>query len=183
MTSSPGDDIARIGPEYGYHPNPAKTWLIVKEHNLTEATELFRNTGVSITTEGKRHLGAAIGTRNFVEEYMQQRVATWVLEVEHLSSIAITQPHAAYSAFTHGLLNKWTYLARTVPNVSDLFQKTFLPSLTGQNAFNNSTRELMALPTRLGGLGITNPSEHTATWNETSEKNYCPPCCPHPATK
>ena len=175
------DDIARIGPEYGYHPNPAKTWLIVKEHNLTEATELFRNTGVSITTEGKRHLGAAIGTRNFVEEYVQQRVATWVLEVEHLSSIAITQPHAAYSAFTHGLLNKWNYLARTVPNVSDLFQpledaiqRTLLPSITGQNAFNNSARELMALPTRLGGLGITNPSKHTTIWNETSEKITAP---------
>ena len=45
----------------------------------------------------------------------------------------------------------------------------FLTSLTGQNAFNDITRELLALPTRLGGLGIANPSVESTTHYETSK--------------
>ena len=37
-----------------------------------------------------------------------------------LSDIAKSQPHAAFSALTHGLLNKWTYLSRVVPDISHL---------------------------------------------------------------
>ena len=33
-------------------------------------------------------------------------------EVEKLSKIAETQPHAAYAAFTHGLSSKWSYHSR-----------------------------------------------------------------------
>ena len=39
-----------------------------------------------------------------------------------LAEIATSQPHAAYAAFVHGLSSRWTYLSRTIPEVSDLFQ-------------------------------------------------------------
>ena len=113
------DRISAIGPDYGCYSNGSKTWLIVKEANLEEATVLFQGTGVSITVAGKRHLGAAIGTHSFVENYVQRKVSGWVREVEQLSSIVTTQPHAAYAAFTHGLTSKWT---RTIPDIKDLFQ-------------------------------------------------------------
>ena len=61
------DRVVDIGPDYGYNPNAAKTWLIVKEEYLTDATSLFEGTGVAITVEGKRHLGAPIGKRTFAE--------------------------------------------------------------------------------------------------------------------
>lgn len=102
------DRISEIGPDYGYFPNATKTWLIVKDGSLEEATSLFQGMGVSITVEGKRHLGAAIGTNSFVESYVQRKVSEWVVELERLSSIAVTQPHAAYAAFTHGQTSKWT---------------------------------------------------------------------------
>ena len=54
--------------------------------------------------------------------YVHHKVSNWVQEVERLSSIAATQPHAAYAAFTHGLTSKWTYLARTIPNLEELFK-------------------------------------------------------------
>ena len=114
------DRISAIGPEYGYYPNASKTWLIVKEANPEEATALFQRTGVFITVEGKRHLGAAVGTNSFVENYVQRKVSGWVREVERLS-IAITQPHAAYDAFTHGLTSRCNYLARTITDIEDLF--------------------------------------------------------------
>ena len=143
-----------IGPEYGYYPNAMNTGLVVKEEKEIDAATLFKETGVSITLEGKRHLGAAIGKQIFIESYVQRKVSEWVGEIESLSSIATSQPHAAYTAFTHGLVGKGAYIARTIPNVEDLFKpleniirKRFLPSITGQNAFGDNERDLMALAT------------------------------------
>ena len=159
-----------MGPDYGYYPNASKTWLVVKEGKEPEAATVFEETGVSISIDGKRHLGAAIGRQAFVDNYVQRKVSEWVNEIEHLSSIAISQPHAAYTAFTHGLAGKWAYIARTIPNVKELFKpleevirKRFLPSITGQNAFGDNERDLMLLPTCLGGLGIVDPSKQAAS--------------------
>ena len=171
------EHIVQLGPKYGYYPNATKTWLIVKEGHLEEARTIFEGTGVAITAEGKRHLGAVIGTPTFVESYVRQKVAGWIHEIETLSSIAITQPHAAYAALTHGLARRWTYLARTIPNIADLFkplediiQQRLLPSLTGRNAFNDGERDLIALPVHLGGLGIIDPSRQTTFQHDASEK-------------
>ena len=46
--------------------------------------------------------------------------------------------------------------------------------LTGQNAFNDVTQEVMALPVRLGGLGITNPSADTPSHDNASMKITVP---------
>ena len=46
-----------------YHPNASKTYLVVKQEHMTNALELFVDTDVHITIQGKRHLGAAIGSR------------------------------------------------------------------------------------------------------------------------
>ena len=90
----------RLGPAYGYHPNSSKTYLIVKEEHESKAKELFADTDVHITINGKRHLGAAIGAKSFSEEYVSRKVGEWVNEIKSLSTIALTQPHAAYAAFT-----------------------------------------------------------------------------------
>ena len=150
------DKLVQIGPDYGYFPNPAKTCLLVKDAARKTASDIFTGTGISISCEGKKYLGAPLGTDAFVHS------ATNL----HLGKFAITQPHAAYAAFTHGFTSKWTYLTRVVPNVSDLFapleaiiRQIFLPSVTGQSSLSDSERELLALPVRLGGLGIINPTK------------------------
>ena len=112
--------------------------------------------------------------------YVKRKVSGWVHEVERLSSIAVTQPHAAYAAFTHGQTSKWTYLAKIIPDIGDLLKpvenairQCFLPSLTGQNAFNDADRDLMAVPVRFGGLGIIDPCRQS-TANNKSEKITAP---------
>ena len=160
------DRLVEHGPDYGYYPNASKTWIVVKEDKVDAAVAAFQGTKVNITIEGKRQLGAALGTRSFVEEYVHQKVAAWVQEIERLSSIAITQPHAAYAAFTHGLMNKWMFLARTIGGISDHFQPLeeairhrFLPSLTGQKALSDAERgALVVLASR-----IPQPRQITST--------------------
>lgn len=82
--------------------NASKTWLIVKESHLSAATAAFENTEVMITTEGKSHLGAALA---YIDHYVSPNALKWSNEIKPLSSIAHTQPHAAYAALTHGLAN------------------------------------------------------------------------------
>ena len=170
-----------IGPDYGYFPNASKTWLIVKEGFKNEAASLFEGTQVAITEEGKKYLGLATGKQTFIESFVQQKVTTWIDELERLSSIAITQPHAAFAAFTHGLTSRWTYLARTTPNIEELIKpleetirKVFLPNLTGRNAFNDTERDLLALPARLGGLGIFDPGKKSTLHYSTCETITAP---------
>jgi hypothetical protein len=43
--------------------------------------------------------------------------------------------------------------------------RDFLPSITGQNPFNQTERDLMALPVRLGGMAIKNPVENCSSYN------------------
>ena len=155
------------GIKYGYHANASKTWLVVKQEHFPLATEIFADSGVCITVEGRRHLGAALGTSSFTEAYVNDKVQEWVGEVVRLSSIAVSQPHAAYAALSHGLFSKWTYLMRTLPDISDLFEPleesirhNLLPALTGRTGLNDLERNLLELPACLGGLGIMNPTKN-----------------------
>ena len=120
------------------HLYASKTWLVVKEQYLEHAQLLFANTCVNITTDGRPHLGAAIVSTAFVAQYVSNKITTWISELKLLSSFAITQPHADYSAFTHGLVSKWLFVARTIPNVDDLvhpledcIRHSFISAVTG----------------------------------------------------
>ena len=42
-------------------------------------------------------------------EYMEDKVKRWCERLEHLSVVAKSQPHAAYSDFIHGEQNRYTY--------------------------------------------------------------------------
>ena len=80
-----------------------------------------------------------------------RKIDGWVKELEKLSKIATTQPHAAYAAFTHCLSSKWNHLIR-VSNweallSSDLLQPLettiqihFIPALIGHPPRQASSR-------------------------------------------
>ena len=59
----------RNGPRYSYYPKASKSWLILKEAAAEDAKRLFSGTGVQITTEGKRLLGASLVTMAFEEKF------------------------------------------------------------------------------------------------------------------
>ena len=150
------------GAKYGYYVNPGKSWLILKNAtDLNKANDVFHDLKIQITTEGQRLLGAVIGAESFKEEYVANLVSTWCLELEKLSSIAISQSQAAFSAFTHGYRHTFTNYLRTIPNIADLLRPLedliatqLLPSILEPD-ISKIDRETFALPTRYGGLGIS----------------------------
>ena len=93
-------------PEYGYLPNPGKTWLVVKGEYMDEARDIFANSGVQITDQGQQYLGTPIGSEGFVEACVKQKVERWSEEVRKLGTFAKTQPQAVYAAFIHGLRHR-----------------------------------------------------------------------------
>ena len=158
--------LSTLGPSFGYFANPSKTWLITKEHHLSAAKSCFTGTGVNITHEGRSYLGAPIGTLEYIESFVKNKVEQWAYELSLLGKIASTQPHAAYPTFTHGLTSRWSYLIRTTPHISSLLQPLeslirteFLPSLTGRAPPGDLECDLFALPARLGGIAISNPTK------------------------
>ena len=68
--------LSSLGPDYGYFPNALKTVLIVKPHLLPVANAIFGGTNVQITDQGQRHLGAALGSRDYAEEYVSKKICT-----------------------------------------------------------------------------------------------------------
>ena len=160
------DELTSIGPSYGYFPKPSKSWLIVKPEYIDEARELFSDRGVNITTQGhERYLGTPIGTRQFIEQVVRKKVETWIEEIKELTTLAKQEPQLAYSAYTFGLCKRWMYLMRTTPNISELLlplekaiKHEFLPTIIGQ-PFSDDLREVFALPTKYGGLGVFDPTQ------------------------
>ena len=154
--------------------------MIVKPEHQQSAEQLFRDTGLNITSEGRRHLGAAIGQKSFVKEYMTEKVSNWVKELTKVASIATTHPQEAYAALTHGLTSKWTYFMRTIPNIADtlkpledVIRLKLIPAITGRLGIIDLERDLFSLPACLGGLNIPNPqirapSEYDASVKVTS---------------
>ena len=158
-------DVLQIeGPKYGYFPLPTKSVLIVKEKYKQKAKEIFGNCGVKITTTGERHMGAVVGTEEFKIQYVNEKVAKWVQDVEELTKIAEDEPQSALSSFTKAISHRWTYVQRTIPNISNLFQPLeeairtkFIPAIVGR-AVSDIERQMLALPVRLGGIGIRDPT-------------------------
>jgi len=61
----------------GYFPNPSKTCLIVKPSFVHQAKTLFCGTGVIVSDSGKHHFGSGLGTNNFFDGYVRDKVASW----------------------------------------------------------------------------------------------------------
>ena len=158
------DQINALGPKFGYFTNARKIWLVTKEECCSAAVAAFADTGVRVTSEGRPYLGAALGT----EEYMQVFDQLWTGELAWLATIACSQSHATHAAFTHGMTSKWTYLTRTMPGTGPclappetIIKTKLIPALTGRPPPDDTERDLLALPARLGGIALVNPSKAT----------------------
>ena len=157
------DELSSVGPGYGYFPNASKTWLVTKSEHLDMAKQFFDKSNVNITCHGRPYLGAPLGSGDYVKEFVKEKVNMWVSELSLLSDIARALPHASYAAFIHGFVHKFSYLCRTNSDIGsflapleECISTIFILALTGRPPLNVLSRDLFALPARLGGLGITN---------------------------
>ena len=171
--------LTEFGPSFGFTINPEKSFLLVKPEFESRAKSLFSETGMNVTTDGARHLGAAIGSEEFTQSYANDQVSHWTDMVSNLADIATNHPHVAYSNFVSSLKFKWFYFQRTMNNTALLFQRLeeairhqLIPRLIGR-CCTDIERRILALPTSLGGMGLDNPvenAEHQYTYSISNSR-------------
>ena len=166
-----------FGTKMGYFSKTNKSWLIVKPEKYEAAKGIFKDTNLDITNEGKRHLGAVVDTEEFRKEYVIMRVNEWIAELKLLTKIAKFYPQAASCAFTSGFRQKFNYVIRTTTNISHLLQPIenvirleFMTSLFEGRTCNDKERQLLSLPVKLGGTGITIITSTSDIEYQTSKK-------------
>ena len=91
------DTLTEIGSGSGYYPNDKKCWLIAKLDKEEIARETFKETAIDNTTQGKKHLGAVVGSRSYLTKYVDEKVEEWLKEVTRLSEFTITKLQASYA--------------------------------------------------------------------------------------
>ncbi|XP_063588678.1 uncharacterized protein LOC134765814 [Penaeus indicus] len=155
--------------QVAYADDPNRCW---KDYTLTKM-----NSQIIITSGGEKHLGAILGTNSAKAEYVKKQVYKWIHELKLLAQFAEVEPHSAYTAFTFGMKHKWSFLMRTVPGTEQLFEpleeiirKELIPALSGGRNPTAIERAILALPPRLGGLGITDPCRIANTEHQNSIK-------------
>ena len=106
---------------------------------------------------------------------MEKAISSLTKLVSCLAEVARSQPHAAYTILTHGLVDKWTFLSRTIDIRQEQLQPLestirnhLIPNITGCNPPSDQERELLALPPCLGRLGIVNTTLTAQVEYETS---------------
>ena len=84
---------------------------------------------------------------------MESLLEGWIEQLKLLSTIAESDPKAAYSAFARGFKGKFIYFMRTIPEKGkllkpseDVLRLKFIPSITGGHICSDDERKLPLLP-------------------------------------
>ncbi|KAI2493136.1 hypothetical protein MHU86_21397 [Fragilaria crotonensis] len=116
--------------------------------------------------EGHRYLGGFVGSGAAEAAWVDPQVQQWIEGVHSLAAAARRYPQTAYAGLSQSLQAEWQYLQRVTPDIAPAFAPleaaiatVFLPALLDTTVEEVAKlRPLLALPTRLGGLGIPDPT-------------------------
>ena len=63
--------IRNEDPKYGYYQEATKSVVVdCKKNSLEKARQIIAHTGIQITTEGRKHLGAIVGSEEYRDLYI-----------------------------------------------------------------------------------------------------------------
>ncbi len=155
--------LCEIGRLFGYYPEPTKSILIVRQHNLEEAR--LRFPAFKVKT-GNRYLGGFIGEEEALNEWLGEKTKFWTEAVTDLTSVTQAFPQAAYSGLQKSLQQEWQFVQRVTKGIGPEFAsveqtlaKTFLPTLFGDEYDEEDPRRALAgLPVKWAGLAIPDPT-------------------------
>ena len=92
------------GSDYGYYPEPEKSWYICLLEDEAEARRVFEEFGLAIQfTRGQRYVGGFIGGEEERDEWLVPQVEKWAESVRTLARIAVKHPQTAYAGLTFSL--------------------------------------------------------------------------------
>lgn len=165
--------LTKEGPRYGYFPEPTKSYLIIKEGLKDIAEQKFSSLGIKIVNS-QRFLGGFIGDTIKKSEYITNKIKKWIECIKKMSRASEKYPQTVHAAFTKSLQYEWQYLQRvtdgtedTYSNLKNAIMTHLTPSIMSREV-TTIEHQLYALPARLGGLAINDPTKQAKTAYETS---------------
>ena len=96
------EELSRRSANYGYHPEPSKTVLVVGSSDVQQASALFSDLGIRVLSGGL-FLGGFIGECNLVANFVSDKVQLWSRCVQRLLDVAMSYPKAAHAALARSL--------------------------------------------------------------------------------
>ena len=137
--------------------------MIVKEQHYNKTVDAFVGSELKVTSEGKRHLGAVIGSEAFKVSYTTSLLDDWIKQLKLLSILAQSQPQSAYSVFVGGFKGKLTNFnfMRIMPSLGELLKPledviriNFILAIIGGHLCSDNDCILLSLPVRFVGLAV-----------------------------
>lgn len=160
--------LQEVGPRVGVFPRAEKSWVVVKG-GPTEAVRVQRafaaaGLPVRVTAEGRRYLGAWVGTPEGERAFVANKAAEWAECVRAFAGVASLFPHEAYACVYRSLIAEWTYLLRVSPVAAEgmaaveaAIAEALLPALAGRTVLPWE-RAVWGLPSAEGGWGLLPPT-------------------------
>jgi hypothetical protein len=178
----------KFGLQYGYFPEPGKSYYICKAEDEDAARQAFESFGLDINySRGQHYLRGFIGSAEKKGEWLVGMVDKWAAAVVTLSTIAERYPQTAHAGFTFCMQNEWQYVQRVVANTAPFFSPLeeairmhFLPALLGVPSveIDGEYRQLLTNSVKLGGLAIRNPVDTAPRVHKASLAATCHQQCP-----
>jgi hypothetical protein len=170
--------LEKYGPTRGYFPEPTKSILIVREHNLAAAKIEFKDLGFEVVS-GARYLGGFLGEDSEQKLWIEEKTSNWTDAVRELAKVAVRYPQTAYAGLTKSLQQEMQFVQRVTSELSDEFigvqkalQEDFIPALFGNVKVDDIPGQLACLPIKKAGLAILDPTL-TAVSGHTASEVIC----------
>jgi hypothetical protein len=104
-------DFLVFRPQYGYFPEPGKSYYICKAEDEDTARQAFESFGLNTNySRGQRYLSGFIGSAEKKEECLVGMVKKWAAAVVTRSTVAERYSQTAYAGFTFCMQNEWQYV-------------------------------------------------------------------------
>ena len=172
--------LMKIGPDFGYHPEPAKSFYICPLADELEAKAAFASMDLPVKfCRGHRYVGGFVGSKAMRDRWVEPMVEQWVAGVKALAKVAIRYPQSAYHGFTTSLQSEWQYLCRCVPGVEeflgpveDAIREFFVPAMLQLEAreVSDEFRQFLSHGVKQGGMNIREPAKSAARLHQSSSE-------------
>ena len=157
--------LLELGPRRGYFPEPDKSILIAPIATPPAALAAVEEFNFR-HTDGHRYVGGFVGSGAAEAAWVDPQVSEWVAGVQALAKVARRYPQTAFAGLARSLQSEWQFLQRVTPDIAPAFAPLeaaiateFFPALLQASVEEVALlRPLLALPLRMGGLGIPDPT-------------------------
>ena len=78
------EKLCRLGPSYGYYPEPKMTVIVVDKKDEESGNACFHNSGIKVIN-GCHFLGGFIGSKELTKQFIEDKIDAWLVCVDKLA--------------------------------------------------------------------------------------------------